>query len=91
MSEHIAQMLPMLILAGLVVGLIAEVVLRAGGRGLLPDLGVGLVGSVILGAIVWMALYDGGGMLGMLLIGGTGGALAIIAQRTLWRSPRLAE
>jgi hypothetical protein len=47
MTEHIAQMGPMLILAGLVAGWIAEAVSRAGGYGFTTDMVIGLVGSVV--------------------------------------------
>ena len=92
MSEHFVQMIPMLVLAGLTAGWLAEAVSRAsraGSYGFIPDIGLGLVGSVIAGSLVWNAISSEGGMLAMLLIGGVGGALAIIAQRTFWRSPQL--
>jgi len=47
---------------------------------------VGLVGSVVAGAIVWALTSSNIGMLAMLLIGCGGAALAIAAQRGLWRS-----
>jgi uncharacterized membrane protein YeaQ/YmgE (transglycosylase-associated protein family) len=89
MSEHIAQMVPMLILAGLTAGWVAEAVSRAGSYGLIPGMGLGLVGSVLAGWIVWITVSSEGGMVGMLLIGGVGAALAIVAQRRFWRSTRL--
>ena len=88
-SEYIAQMVPMLILAGLTAAWVAEAVSHAGSYGFVPDMGLGLVGSVVAGAIVWTAISSESGMLGMLLIGGGGAALAIIAQRRFWRSSRL--
>jgi uncharacterized membrane protein YeaQ/YmgE (transglycosylase-associated protein family) len=89
MVEHIAQMGPMLALAGLVAGWTAEAVSRAGGYGLIPDMVVGVLGSVLTGGIVWGAVSRDAGMLGMFLIGVAGAALAIVAQRRLWRSTRL--
>lgn len=89
MSEHIAQMGPMLILAGLVTGWMAETVSRAGGYGFMADIAVGLVGSVVGGTMVWVFVSVDAGMPGMFLIGCAGAALAIAAQRGLWRSPRL--
>jgi uncharacterized membrane protein YeaQ/YmgE (transglycosylase-associated protein family) len=50
---------------------------------------VGLVGSVVAGAIVWALTSSNIGMLAMLLIGCGGAALAIAAQRGLWRSALL--
>jgi uncharacterized membrane protein YeaQ/YmgE (transglycosylase-associated protein family) len=89
MTEHIAQMGPMLILGGLVTGWMAEVLSRAGGYGLITDMVVGLVGSVVAGTMVWFLVSTDAGMPGMFLIGCTGAALAIGAQRALWRSLRL--
>jgi uncharacterized membrane protein YeaQ/YmgE (transglycosylase-associated protein family) len=89
MTEHIAQIGPMLILAGLGAGWIAETLSRAGGYGLITDMVVGLVGSVVGGAAVWVLVSTHAGMLGMFLIGCAGAALAIVAQRGLWRSLRL--
>lgn len=89
MTEHIAQMGPMLILAGLVTGWMAEALSRAGGYGLITDIVVGLVGSVVGGTMVWLLVSTDAGMPGMLLIGCAGAALAIVAQRGLWRSLRL--
>jgi uncharacterized membrane protein YeaQ/YmgE (transglycosylase-associated protein family) len=53
MFEHILQIGPMLVLAGLIAGWVAEAASRAGGYGFILDMVVGLVGSVIAGAIVW--------------------------------------
>ena len=88
MAEHIAQMGPMLVLAGLMAGWLAETVSRAGGYGLILDMFLGLIGSVVAGSTVWVVIFSDAGMPGMLLIGCGGAALAIIAQRTCWRSAR---
>jgi uncharacterized membrane protein YeaQ/YmgE (transglycosylase-associated protein family) len=87
-TEHIAHMGPMLILAGLAAGWMAEAVSRAGGYGFITDMVVGLVGSVVVGAVVWFLVSSDAGMLGMFLVGCAGAALAIVAQRGLWRSLR---
>jgi uncharacterized membrane protein YeaQ/YmgE (transglycosylase-associated protein family) len=89
MTEYIAQMGPMLILAGLVTGWMAEVLSRARGYGLLVDMVVGVVASVVGGTMVWVLISTDAGMLEMFLIGGAGAAVAIVAQRGLWRSPAL--
>ena len=65
MLEQIAQIGPMLGLAGLMAGWTAEAVSRSGGYGLIPDMIVGLVGSVLVGGLVWMAVSHGAGMLGL--------------------------
>ena len=89
MLEHIAQMGPMLALAGLSVGWTAEAVSRARGYGLIPDMVLGLIGSVLVGGVVWVIVSSDVGMLGMFLIGCAGAALAVVAQRRLWRSAQL--
>jgi uncharacterized membrane protein YeaQ/YmgE (transglycosylase-associated protein family) len=89
MIEHIAHMGPMLILAGLAAGWIAETVARAGGRGFLPDLAVGLIGSIAAGTVMLGMVSREAGMPVILLVGGAGAALAIVAQRSIWRSVRL--
>ena len=89
MFEHIVQMGPMLVLAGLIAGWVAEAASRAGGDGFIFDMVLGLIGSVVGGAIVWALISRDIGMLAMLLIGCGGAALAIAAQRRLWRSAPL--
>jgi uncharacterized membrane protein YeaQ/YmgE (transglycosylase-associated protein family) len=90
MFEHIVQMGPMLILSGLIAGWVAEAASRAGGYGFIFDMVFGLIGSVVGGAIVWVFISSDIGMPAMLVIGGGGGAaLAIAAQRRLWRSALL--
>jgi uncharacterized membrane protein YeaQ/YmgE (transglycosylase-associated protein family) len=90
MFEDIVQMGPMLILAGLMAGWLAEAAARARGYGFIPDMVLGLVGSVAGGGAVWLGISSDVGMLGMFLIGCGGAALAIVAQRSCWRSARLA-
>ena len=86
MSEHIVQMGPMLVLAGLIAGWVAEAASRAGGYGFVFDMFLGLIGSVVGGAIVWVLTSGDIGMLAMLLIGCGGAALVVAVQRRLWRS-----
>jgi uncharacterized membrane protein YeaQ/YmgE (transglycosylase-associated protein family) len=88
MLEDIVRMGPMLILAGLLAGWVAEAASRAGGYGFIPDMGIGLIGSVVGGWIVWVLISTGAGMPGMFVIGCAGAVLAIVAQRRLWRSLR---
>jgi len=86
MLEHIVQMGPMLVLAGLFAGWVAEAASRAGGYGFILDMVLGLIGSVVVGSIVWILISSDIGMPAMLMIGCGGAALAIAAQRRLWRS-----
>jgi len=90
MFEHIVQMGPMLVLAGLIAGWVAEAASRAGGYGFVFDMVFGLVGSVVGGAIVWLFISSNIGMPAMFVIGCAGAVLAIAAQRRLWRSALLA-
>jgi uncharacterized membrane protein YeaQ/YmgE (transglycosylase-associated protein family) len=90
MFEHIVQMGPMLVLAGLMAGWLAEAATRAGGYGFVFDMFFGLIGSVVGGATVWGLTSGHIGMLAVLLVGCGGAALAIAAQRGLWRSALLA-
>ena len=90
MVEHMAQMGPMLILAGLVAGWLADAVSRRRGYGLIPDMVLGLVGSVFGGGIIWLVIAGDAGMVPMFLIGCAAATVMIIAQRSLWRSTRLA-
>jgi uncharacterized membrane protein YeaQ/YmgE (transglycosylase-associated protein family) len=89
MFEHIIQIGPMLVLAGLIAGWVAEAASRAGGYGFILDMVIGLIGSIVAGTIVWGLISSDTGMLAMLLIGCGGAALAIVAQRGLWRSALL--
>jgi uncharacterized membrane protein YeaQ/YmgE (transglycosylase-associated protein family) len=83
--EHIAHMVPMLVLAGLMAGWTAEAVSRGGGYGLITDMILGLIGSLLVGGIAWVVSREAG-MLGMFVIGGAGAVLAVAGQRRLWRS-----
>ena len=69
MFEHIAQMAPMLISAGLIAGWVAEMVFRADGYGFIQDMVLGLIGSVVVGGTVLVAASSEPGMLAMLLFG----------------------
>jgi uncharacterized membrane protein YeaQ/YmgE (transglycosylase-associated protein family) len=90
MLEHIIQMAPMLVLAALMTGWVAEAASRAGGYGLRVEMALGLVGSLAVGGTLWAVISrDAGGMLVMFLVGSGGAALAIVAQRAFWRSARL--
>jgi uncharacterized membrane protein YeaQ/YmgE (transglycosylase-associated protein family) len=86
MLEHIMQMGPMLVLAGLSAGWVAQTLSRADTYGFIHDMALGLIGSVVVGVTTWFAISSEAGMLAMFLIGCGGAALAIGAQRTFWRS-----
>jgi uncharacterized membrane protein YeaQ/YmgE (transglycosylase-associated protein family) len=50
---------------------------------------LGLIGSVVVGATVWVVISSEAGMLAMFLIGCGGAALAIVVQRRFCPSARL--
>jgi uncharacterized membrane protein YeaQ/YmgE (transglycosylase-associated protein family) len=91
MAETIVQMTPMLVLGGLIAAWLAEAVSRAWGYGFISDMVLGLAGSLIVGAFVWLLLWRDAGMATMLFVGCTGAALAIIAQRSVLPSRAPAE
>ena len=82
-------MVPMLLLGGLIAGWAAETASRRGGYGLVPDLVVGLLGSVLAGVSNWLLFAPDLGMVATVFVGFAGAALTITAQRGLWRSGRL--
>lgn len=87
-SEYIAQMAPMLVLAGAMVAWLAQLSSTLEGYGFLPDVALGLSGSALAGVFVWAVVSANAGMLGMLGIGGLGAVLALAAQRALWHPVR---
>jgi uncharacterized membrane protein YeaQ/YmgE (transglycosylase-associated protein family) len=91
LSETVVQLVPMLILGGLIAGWLAEMGWRAGGYGFIPDMVLGLAGSLLAGAFVWLVIWRDAGMTAMLLVGCAGATLAIFAQRGVWRSVPVAR
>ena len=90
MTEYVAQMGPMLVLAGIAAGWVSEAVSRARGYGFIYDMALGLVGSLVAGVTVSVLFSNAIGMGTMFAVGCCGAALAIAAQRQLWRSARQA-
>jgi uncharacterized membrane protein YeaQ/YmgE (transglycosylase-associated protein family) len=90
MAEHLAQMAPMLLLAGIAAGWSSEALSRANGYGFMYDLALGIAGSLLAGLLLWLVSGSGGSMTAMFLIGAAGAAVAITAQRYVWRSARSA-
>jgi uncharacterized membrane protein YeaQ/YmgE (transglycosylase-associated protein family) len=91
MVETIVQMTPMLVVGGLIAGWVAEAVSRARGYGFITDMVLGLAGSLLAGAFLWLVVWRDAGMATMLLLGCVGAALAIFAQRGIWPSTRVAS
>jgi hypothetical protein len=92
MSEYIAQMAPMLGLAGATVAWLAQISSTRAGRGFLGDMAFALCGSALAGSLVGgtvnLTTTGGIGMFAMLTVGMLGAALAVLAQRTVWPSQR---
>jgi uncharacterized membrane protein YeaQ/YmgE (transglycosylase-associated protein family) len=86
--QQIVQMGPMLVLAGLAIGWIAETAWTPRGYGLLIDMILGVAGSLLGGVVFWIAISSHIGMIAMFAIGSAGGALAIFAQRGWWTKVR---
>jgi uncharacterized membrane protein YeaQ/YmgE (transglycosylase-associated protein family) len=91
MADTVVQMTPMLVLGGLIAGWLAEAISRGRGFGFISDMVLGLAGSVIAGAFVWLMMSRDLGMTTMLLIGCVGAALVIFAQRGVWPSATVAS
>ena len=89
--EQIVQMGPMLVLAGLMMGWLAETTWRAGGHGLLNDIVVGLAGSLLGGVAFWFAISSQVGMVAMVVVGSVGSGLAIAGQRAVSRWMRTPD
>ena len=69
---------------GLVTGGLAGVVVKDGGYGLIGDLVLGLVGSIVGGWFFWaMEFSPGAGLFALVVVAFIGAASVIVAQRTL--------
>jgi uncharacterized membrane protein YeaQ/YmgE (transglycosylase-associated protein family) len=88
MGEYVAQMAPMLLLAGIAAGWVSEAVSRARGYGFIYDMALGIVGSMLAGVTASVLSANEAGMATMFAAGGCGAALVIAAQRHVWRSAR---
>ena len=81
MNEHILQMGPMWVLAGLGAGWLADTLIVRRGYGLIVDMGLGVAASLVGGGAL-LALYGpSAGMLGMLIVGFVLATAVILGQR----------
>ena len=73
------------VIVGLLAGSLAGIVMKDGGYGLIGDLGLGLVGSV-LGGWIFRALgvSAGVGLFPTMVVAFVGAVLVIVAQRKVW-------
>ena len=88
MVEYVAQMGPMLLMAGLTAGWVSEAMSRARGYGFIYDMVLGLIGSLLAGVAMAVLISREAGMVTIFVIGCAGAAAAIAGQRQFWRSAR---
>lgn len=81
------EMLVMWVVVGLVAGWLAGIVMKGGGYGLIGDIGLGLVGSIV-GSWIPRALgvYPRAGMLAAVVVAFIGAVIVIVAGRALTRT-----
>ncbi len=73
------------VVVGLLAGGLAEFVMKDGGYGLIGDLGLGLIGSVVGGWIFWaLGVSAGGGLFPTVFVAFVGAVIVIVAQRKVW-------
>jgi uncharacterized membrane protein YeaQ/YmgE (transglycosylase-associated protein family) len=77
------------VVVGLLAGWLAGFAMKGGGYGLVGDLVLGLVGSVVGGWLFHLGLSTGRGMFSTVVVAFIGAVIVIVAQRTLWSAPRL--
>ena len=78
-------MVAMWVLVGLLVGLLARLVLKAGGYGRRWDVFLALVGSVVGSGIAWLlGIALDAGVVTVVIVAFAGAAILIVAQRTIW-------
>ncbi len=73
------------VVVGLLDGSLAGFVMKGGGYGLIGDLGLGLVGSVV-GGWIFRALgaSAGGGLFPTVFVALAGAVIVLVAQRKVW-------
>jgi len=73
------------VLAGLLVGGLAELVMKHGSYGPIADVGLGIGGSVLGGASVWIAgILPGTGSFAMAVVAAAAAAGVLLVQRRLF-------
>jgi uncharacterized membrane protein YeaQ/YmgE (transglycosylase-associated protein family) len=73
------------VVVGLLAGWLAGIVMKGGGYGLIGDLGLGLVGSVVGGSIFRaLGVSAGVGLLPTVFVAFVGAVIVIVAQRKVW-------
>jgi uncharacterized membrane protein YeaQ/YmgE (transglycosylase-associated protein family) len=78
-------MLAMWVFVGLLVGLLAGFVMKAGGYGRRWDILLALAGSVVGSGIAWLlGIAVDAGMVAVVIVAFVGAAILIVAQRKIW-------
>ena len=73
---------------GLLAGWLAGIVMKGGGYGLIGDMVLGLVGSVVGGSIFRaLNVSAGGGLLPTVFVAFGGAVIVLVAQRKVWAHP----
>jgi uncharacterized membrane protein YeaQ/YmgE (transglycosylase-associated protein family) len=73
------------VVVGLLAGWLAGSVMKGGGYGLVGDMVLGLIGSVVGGWIFWaLSVSAGGGLVPTVFAAFVGAVIVIVAQRKVW-------
>ncbi len=73
------------VVVGLLAGALAWIVMKDGGYGLIGDLVLGIVGSVVVGGIFWaLGVAVGGGLFPTAYVAFAGAIMVLVAQRKVW-------
>ena len=73
------------VVVGLLAGWLAGSVMTGGGYGLVGDMVLGLIGSVVWGWIFWaLSVSAGGGLVPTVFAAFVGAVIVIVAQRKVW-------
>jgi len=73
------------VVVGLLAGWLAGSVMKGGGYGLVGDMVLGLIGSVVGGWISWaLSVSAGGGLVPTVFAAFVGAVIVIVAQRKVW-------
>jgi uncharacterized membrane protein YeaQ/YmgE (transglycosylase-associated protein family) len=73
------------VVVGLLAGWLAGSVMTGGGYGLVGDMVLGLIGSVVGGWIFWaLSVSAGGGLVSTVFAAFVGAVIVIVAQRKVW-------
>jgi uncharacterized membrane protein YeaQ/YmgE (transglycosylase-associated protein family) len=80
-------MFAMWVLVGLVAGWLAGIVMKGGGYGLIGDLVLGLVGSIVGSWLFWaLGVSPGAGLFAAVVVAFIGAVIVIGAQRQFWHA-----